>query len=103
MAMVETREGAERNCPKTFAISILISLIGLGFMLGYIYLMDYLQTHSIETESPTVGFLYGMGLIYLVLMSFIIMAGCPLLIMMPIIVLIAWIGDKVKRRKAQVS
>jgi len=103
MAMVEARERAERNWPRTFAIAILLSLFGLGLMLGYIYLMDYLQTHDVEVESPTVGFLYGMGLIYLVLMAPVIMMGSLLLIMAPIFVLIAWIGDKIKRRKAQTS
>jgi len=90
---------AERNWPRTFAIAILLSLAGLGLMLGYIYLMDYLQTHDVEVESPTVGFLYGTGLIYLVLMAPVIMMGSLLLMLAPIIVLIAWISDKVKRRK----
>ena len=99
MVIVETRSRAERNWPRAFAISILISLFGLSLMLGYIYLVDYLSTHEMETESPTVGFLYSMALIFLLSMDLIIMMGCPFLIMAPLIVLIAWIGDKIKRKR----
>jgi len=103
MAMVRARSRAERNWPKTFAISILISLAGLGLMLGYIYFMDYLFYNPPKVESPTTNLLFGMGAMYLILMAPIIMVGCPILIMAPIIVLLAWISDRIKRRRAQVS
>jgi len=102
--MEERREvRAERNWPKTFAISILISLAALGLMLGYIYLMDYLQMHEVETESMAVSFLYGMGAMYLILLGFVIMMGCPILIMAPLFVGLAWLWDKIKRRKTQIG
>jgi len=101
--MVEARERTERNWPRTFAISILLSLIGLGLMLGYINLMDYLTSNPPETGSSTVGLLYGMGLIYLILMAPVIMMGGLLLIMAPIFVGLSWLWDKIKRRRAQVS